>query len=215
MMRYLAFILGRHAARVLYPVCAVQAKAMLAELEYIEGKDSLAWAFGCLMASYRQRASPLAVGIVAAQLCVALAAGTFGFLHAYVGFENLRAKILLLAGQLPTPPPASFMHTIDSYSLEHWLWVFLVFAVCGVLHVMAALMMAIGSNERVLQLAIVIVGFDLVAPLVGSGHLSVPVIFQAIYIGLITLMAVVAAGFAWLWRWDERRLAATAFTTGF
>jgi hypothetical protein len=59
----------------------------------------------------------------------------------------------------------------------------------------------------------VIIGFDLVAPLVAS-TLAVPVIFQAIYVALITLMAVVAAAFAWLWRWDERRLAATAFTTG-
>jgi hypothetical protein len=213
MMRRIAFILGRHAARVLHPVSPVQARAMLAELEYAEGNDSLAWAFGCLMASYRQRASPLAVGILAAQLCVALVAGAFGFLHAYVSFENLRAKILLIAGNEPTPAPASFMHTIDAYPLEHWLWIFLVFTVGGMLHVVAALMMAIGSNGRVLQLAIVIVGFDLVAPLVASTH-TVPAIYQAIYIGLITLMAIVAAAFAWLWRWDERRLAATAFTTG-
>jgi hypothetical protein len=158
MMRRIAFVLGRHAARVLYPVSPVQAKAMLAELEYVEGNDSLAWAFGCLMTSYRQRANLVALGIVAAQLCVGLAAGAFGFLHAYVSFENLRAKILLLAGQLPTPAPGSFMHTIDSYSLDHWLWIFLVFTVGGMLHVMAAVMMAIGSNGRVLQLAIVIVG---------------------------------------------------------
>jgi hypothetical protein len=208
MTRYLALVLGRHAARVLHPASPVQARAMLAELEYVEDGDSLAWAFGCLMASYRQRASLLAVGIVAAQVCVALAAGAFGFLHVYVSFENLRAKILLLAGQLPAPAPASSMHTIDSYPLEHWLWIFLVFTVGGMLHVVAALMMAIGSNGRVLRLAIVIVGFDLVAPLVASTH-TVPAIYQAIYIGLITLMAIVAAAFAWLWRWDERRLAAT------
>jgi hypothetical protein len=196
MMRYLAFLLIRHAARVLHPAHPVQARAMLTELEYIEGKDSLAWAFGCVMASYRQRASLLAVAIVAAQLCVGLAAGGFGFLHVYVGFDNLRAKARFLAGQLQIPPS------------EHWLWLFLVFAVCGMLHVAAALMMAIGSSRRVLQLAIVIVGFYLVAAPAASGHLSVPVVFQAIYIGLITLLAAVAAGLAWLWRWEERRLAA-------
>src|SRR5688572_23328632 len=202
MMRRIAFVLGRHAARVLHPVSPIQARAMLAELDYIEDGDSVAWALGCLMASYRQRASLLAAGIVAAQLCVALAAGAFGFLHVYVSFENLRAKILLLAGQLPVPAPASSMHTIDSYPLEHWLWIFLVFTVGGMLHVMAALMMAIGSYGRVLRLAIIIVGVDLVAPVVAS-TLAVPAIFQAIYVGLITLMALVAAGFAWLWRWDE------------
>jgi hypothetical protein len=153
------------------------------------------------MASYRQRASALALAIVAAQVCVGLAAGAFGFLHVYVGFDSLRAKVLFLASQQPTPPP------------ENWLWLFLVFAVCGLLHVGAALMMAIGSSRRVLQLAIVIVGFYLVAAPVASGHLSVPVVFQAIYIGLIMLMAIVAAGLAWLWRWDERRLAGKAFTT--
>lgn len=209
MTRYLALVLGRHAARVLHPVNPVQATAMLTELDYIEESDSLAWAFGCLTASYRQRASLLAIGIVAAQLCVALAAGAFGFLHAYVSFENLRAKILLLAGQLPAPAPGSFMHMIDSYSLEHWLWIFLALTAGGMLHVMAALMMAIGSYGRVLRLAIVIVGVDLVAPLVAYGQ-AVPAIYQAIYIGLITLMAVVAAGFAWLWRWDERRMARLA-----
>lgn len=202
MMRYLALVLARHAARVLHPVRAVQAKAMLAELEYVEGRDSLAWALGCVMASYRQRASALAIAIAAAQVCVGLAAGAFGFLHVYVGFDNLRAKVLFLAGQLPNPPP------------EHWLRLFLMFAVCGMLHVAAALMMAVGSSRRVLQLAIVIVGFYLVAPLTGAGQLSVPLIFQAIYIGLITLMAAAAAGLAWLWRWDERRLSARASATG-
>lgn len=186
---------------------------MLAELEYVEDRNSLAWAFGCLMASYRQRANLLAAGIVAAQLLVALAAGAFGFLHAYASFGNLRAKILLLAGQPPVPAPGSFMHTIDSYPLEHWLWIFVVFTVGGVLHILAALMMAIGSNGKVLKLALVIVGFDLVAPFIAYAD-DVPAIFPAIYIGLITLMAVAAAGFAWLWRWDDRRLAAAAVTTG-
>ncbi len=212
MTRDLALVLGRHAARVVHSVNPVQARAMLAELDYIEGSASLAWAFGCLMASYRQRASLLAVGIVAAQLCVGLAAGAFGFLHAYVSFENLRAKILLLAGKAPTPPPGSFMYAIDSQPLEHWLWIFLLFAAGGVLHVIAAIMMAVGSNKRVMQLAIVIIVFDLVAPLVATHPVSV--IFPAIYIGLITLMALVAAAFAWFWRWDERRLVATTFTAG-
>lgn len=209
MTRPLALVLGRHAARVLYPVRPLQAKAMLAELDYVEDGDSLAWAFGCLMASYRQRMSLLAVGIVAAQLCVASAAGVFGFLHAYVSFENLRAKIMLLTGLQPSPAPGSFLYAIDSYPLEHWVWIFLVFTTGGMLHVIAAIMMAIGSNRKVLPLAIVIVAFDLVAPLAASPHL-VPAIFPAIYIGLITLMAIVAAGFVWLWRWDERRLAGTA-----
>lgn len=208
MMDRIAFALGRHAARVLHPVNPVQATAMLAELDYIE-KGALGWAFGCLMASYRQRANLLAVGIVAAQLCVGLAAGAFGFLHAYVSFENLRTKIQLLAGQLPAPAPGSFLHAIDAQPLEHWLGMFLAFTIGGMLHVMAALMMVIGSHRGVLRFAIVIIGVDLVAPLaVYQG--VIPAVYQAIYVGLITLMAIVAAGFAWLWRWDERRLSAAA-----
>ena len=65
-------------------------------------------------------------------------------------------------------------------------------------------MMAVGRNERVLQLAIVVVGCDLMMSLLGGwGGFIVP----AIYMGLITLMALVSAGLAWLWRWDERRMA--------
>lgn len=213
MMRRLALVLGRQAARVLHPANPVQARAMLAELDYLEGTASLAWAFGCLMASCRQRANLLAVCIVTAQSCVALAAGAFGFLHAYVSFENLRTKIMLIAGQGPAPSPGSFLYTINAQSLEHWLWMFLVFTAGGMLHVIAAIMMAIGSNRRVMQLAAVIVAFDLVAPLVASTH-PIPTIFPAIYVGLITLMALAAAAFAWLWRWDEQRLAATTFAAG-
>ena len=213
MMRHLALVIGRQAARVLHPANPVQARAMLAELDYVEGSASLAWAFGCLMASWRQRASLLAVGLITAQSCVALAAGAFGVLHSYVSFENLRAKILLLAGQAPAPPPGSFLYTINAQSLEHWLCMFLVFTAGGMLHIIAAIMMAIGSNRRVVQLAVVIVAFDLVAPFVASTH-PIPAIFPAIYIGLITLMALVAAAFACLWRWDEQRLAASTFTAG-
>jgi len=65
-------------------------------------------------------------------------------------------------------------------------------------------MMAIGRNDRVQQLALVVVGFDLLMPLsIGWGGFIVP----AIYMGLITLMAVVSAVLAWLWRWDEQRMA--------
>ena len=147
MMHRLALVLGRQAARVLHPANPVQARAMLAELDYLEGSASLAWAFGCLMASCRQRANLLAVCIVTAQSCVALAAGAFGFLHAYVSFENLRTKIMLIAGQGPAPSPGSFLYTINAQSLEHWLWMFLVFTAGGMLHVIAAILMAIGSRR--------------------------------------------------------------------
>jgi hypothetical protein len=116
-----------------------------------------------------------------------------------VGFATFRTEAPFLADRLPTPA-------------DDWLWLFLVFAICGALHVGAALMMAIGSSRRVLEFAMVTVGFYLLAPLVSAGHLSVPAIFQAIYIGLITLMGGVAAGLAWLRRWDERRWAQRAFT---
>jgi hypothetical protein len=214
MMRQLALVLGRQAARLLHPANPDQARAMLAELDYIEGSSALAWAFGCLIASWQQRASLLAVGIVAAQSSVGLAAGSFGFLHAYASFENLRSKVLLLAGQAPAPPPGSFLETIHAQSLEHWLCMFLMFSAGGMLHVIAAMMMVIGSNRRVVQLAAVIVAFDLVVPLVAATQV-IPSIFPLIYAGLIVQMALAAAAFAVLWRWDEQRLAASTCTAGF
>jgi hypothetical protein len=81
MIRRLALLLTRHAAQVLRAAGAPQAQAMLAELEYIHGWDALAWGFGCVLASYRQRAGVLAVAIVTAQLSVGLAAAVFGLLH--------------------------------------------------------------------------------------------------------------------------------------
>jgi hypothetical protein len=205
MMRRLAIALARHAAHVLHPANPVQARAMLAELDYVEGGAAPAWAFSCLIASYRQRASLLSLTIVAAQSCVALAAGAFGFLHIHFSFENLRTKLLLLANHAPTPP-GTFLHAINAQPLEHWLWMFLTFAAGGLMHIAAAIMMAIGKNRRVLQLAPVIIVFDLIAPLIAAPH-AISAIFPAIYIALITLMALVAACFAWLWRWDERRLS--------
>lgn len=209
MKRRLARSLVQHAARILHPVQPTQATAMLAELDYVTDEDASEWALGCLVASYRQRASALAIGLVIAQLCVALPAAVFGFLHAYVGFDNLRAKIMLLAGALPPPAPESFLYAIHARPLEHWLTISVVFAIGGALHVLAATMMAIGNNRKVLPLAIVVVALDLVAPMAVASH-SVAPVATAIYIGLITLMAIAAAAFAWLWRWEERRSAAGA-----
>src|SRR5262245_37204617 len=75
---HIARLLGRHAARVLQPVRPKQSMAMYAELEHLDGYAALGWAIGCLAASYRLRGSLIAVGLVAARLCVAAAAGLFG-----------------------------------------------------------------------------------------------------------------------------------------
>jgi len=200
--QHLALLLGRHAARVLHPVRPKQAMAMYAELEHLDGYPALGWAIDCLAASYRLRASLIAVGVVAARLCVAAAAGLFGLMHVMLSTANLWTKILAIAGE--AHHRTEFVRTVDSLPLEHWVWQFLMLTALGVLHVMAALMMAIGRNDRVQQLALVVVGFDLLMPLsIGWGGFIVP----AIYMGLITLMAVVSAVLAWLWRWDEQRMA--------
>jgi hypothetical protein len=178
--------------------------AMYAELEHLEGNKALSWALSCLAASYRLRASFLAVAIVSARLCVAAAAGLFGLIHVVSSSANLWTKILIMTDSVPEHYRAALIRSIDAQSLGHWFWIFLMFSALGFLHVMAALMMAIGRNDWVLKLAIVVVGFDLVVPFAGMGAFTAP----AIYMGLITLMALVSAALAWLWRWDERRMAA-------
>lgn len=201
---HLARLLGRHAARVLEPVRPKQSMAMYAELEHLDGYAALGWAIGCLAASYRLRASLIAVGVVAARLCVAAAAGLFGAMHVMLSSANLWKKILAIAGEAPDAARATLVRSVDSLPLEHWVWQFVMLSALGLLHVMAAIMMAIGRDDRVLKLAMVVVAFDLMMPLtVGWGGLIVP----AIYMGLITLMGVVSAGLAWLWRWDEQRMA--------
>lgn len=200
---HIARLLGRHAARVLQPVRPKQSMAMYAELEHLDGYAALGWAIGCLAASYRLRGSLIAVGLVAARLCVAAAAGLFGAMHMMLGSANLCQKILVIAGEAPNPAHATLVRNVDSLPLGHWAWQFLMLWALGLLHVMAAMMMAIGRDDRVLKLAMVVVAFDLMMSLTVSwGGLIVP----AIYMGLITLMGVVSAGLAWLWRWDEQRM---------
>jgi hypothetical protein len=183
--------------------------AMYAELEHLEGAKALSWALGCVAASYRQRASFLTAMIVGARLGVAMAAGAFGLVHVTSSSTHLWAKTRLIAGQTLDVHRMEYVRAIDAQPLEHWVWLFLVASTLGALHLAAALMMAAGRNDRVLKLAVVIVGADLSMPFVGMGALTLP----AIYMGLITLMALASSGLAWLWRWDERRMTqASAFS---
>jgi hypothetical protein len=203
MLHALALMVGQHAARILHPVRPVQAIAMFAELEHLEGAEAMAWALGCLSASYRLRASFLAVAIVGARLGVATTAGLFGLVHVLSSSRHLWTKTQLITGEALATHRMEYIRAIDARPLEHWLWLFLTASTLGLLHLAAALMMATGRNDRVLKLAIVIVGFDLIMPLAGMGEFTLP----ALYMGLITLMALVSSGLAWAWRWDERRVA--------
>ncbi len=205
MLHALALIFGRYAARILHPVRPTQALAMYAELEHLRGAKALAWALGCLAASCRLRANFAAVAIVGARLSVAAAAGLFGCVHVMAGSKHLGTKIQIITGGVEAPCRTEIICTIASQPLGHWIWMFLAFSTLGLLHVLASLLMAVGRNESLLKLAIVIVGVDLTMPLAGMGGDTLP----AIYIGLIMLMAVVSASLAFLWRWDERRIALT------
>ncbi len=203
MLQALALILGRYAARILHPVRPTQAMAMFAELEHLKGAKALAWALGCLAASCRLRANFITVAIVGARLCVAAAAGVFGCVHVMASSKHLWTKIQIITGGVPAPCRIEITCTIASQPLGHWVWMFVMFSTLGLLHVLASLLMAAGRNDLVLKLAIVIVGADLLLPFAGMGGIALP----AIYIGLIMLMAFVSVGLAFLWRWDERRIA--------
>ncbi len=203
MLHALALTLGRYAARILDPVRSTQAMAMFAELEHLKGAQALAWALGCLAASCRLRASFIAVGIVGARLCIATAAGLFGFVHVIASSSHLWTKIQIITGGVQAPCRAEITCTIASQPLGHWIWMFLIFWTLGLLHVLASALMATGRNESMLKLAIAIVGVDLVMPFAGMSGSSLPVL----YIGLIMLMAFASFGLAFLWRWDERRIA--------
>lgn len=209
MLQAIALLFGRHAARVLYPVRPVQAMAMYAELAQLEGAEALAWAFGFLAASYRLRASFLAVAIFSARLGVATTAGLFGFVHVMSSSANLWTKIQLITSDAPASTRTEFIRSIDAQPLEYWTGIFLTASTLGLLHLAAALLMATGRNDGVLKLAIVIVGVDLIIPLAGMGAFAL----AAIYMGLITLMALVSSGLAWLWRWDERQMAQTSLSS--
>ena len=163
----------------------------------------MAWALGCLVASCRLRANFIAVAIVGARLCVAAAAGVFGCVHVVASSKHLLTKIQIITGGVQAPCRIEITCTIASQPLDHWIWMFLMFSTLGLLHVMASLLMAVGRNELVLKLAIVIVAVDLALPFAGMSGITL----SAIYIGLIVLMAFVSAGLAFLWRWDERRIA--------
>jgi hypothetical protein len=201
-MRKLALLLGGWAARLIHPVRPTQALAMYAEIENLPDREALVWALGCLAAACRLRASLLAALIVGARLCVALAAGLFGYVHVWASTNNLWFKLQIMSGASPKIP-ASFISSLNSQPLDYWVWICVMFSALGLLHLVAAAMMAIGRNDRVLQLLVVVVGFDLLMSMAGLGGFTLP----AVYMGLITLMALVSAGLAWLWRWDERRMA--------
>jgi hypothetical protein len=203
-MRELALLLGGWAARLIHPVRPTQALAMYAEIENLPDREALVWALGCLAAACRLRASLLAAMIVGARLCVAAAAGLFGYVHVWSSTHNLWSKLQLMSGVSPKLP-ASFISSLNSQPVDHWVRICVIFSALGLLHLVAASMMALGRNDRVLQLSAVVVGFDLLMPLAGMSGFALP----AIYMGLITLMALVSAGLAWLWRWDERRMALT------
>ncbi|HEV7694177.1 MAG TPA: hypothetical protein VGO52_25305 [Hyphomonadaceae bacterium] len=203
-MRQLALILGGWAARLMHPVRPTQALAMYAEIENLPDRAALVWALGCLAAACRLRASLLAALIVGARLCVALAAGLFGYVHVWSSTHNLWFKLQIMSGVSPKLP-ASFINGLNSQPIDHWVWICVMFSTLGILHLIAAAMMALGRNDKVLQLSVVVIGLDLLMSVAGLGGLTL----SAIYIGLITLMALVSAGLAWLWRWDERRMALT------
>jgi hypothetical protein len=202
-MRAFALLIGRHAARVMDPVRPVQAAAMYAEIENLDDREALAWALGCLAASYQARASFMAVAIIGARLCVATAAGAFGLFHLAISFQNIWMKLASMNG-LPLPGRAEYLEIIATHPLDYYLRVFGVLSVVGLSHVIAALLMAAGRNDRVQQAAVVIVIIEvLMAPAVGTAG----PLMAMIYIFLITLMAVTSSGLTWLWRRDMQRMA--------
>lgn len=202
-MRKLALFLGRHAARVIEPIRPTQAAAMYAEIETLEDRKSLGWALGCVAASYRQRASVAAVGVVSTRLCVAAAAGAFGLLHIAITGMNLWLKITRENGAATPGLPAAHTQGLDALPFDYWLGHFAVLGLLGGLHTAAAAMMAVGRYQRVVQIAIAIAAFELLMTLMRWNGLTLP----GRYLTLTALLAASALALDWLWRWDERRLA--------
>lgn len=202
-VRALALCLGRHAARVLHPVKPEQAMAMYAELEHLDGWRALGWAGGCVAAAYRQRASVVAMAVVSARLCVALAAGAFGLLHVVLSISSLWLKLAMMLGASLDHVSPARLRLIAAGPVEHWLVVVGVLGALGVLHMAAAVTLAVGRNDRVCRYAIALVIFEVVIGVFGLPGMTLP----TIYVGLALMMALASSGLAWLWLWDERRMA--------
>jgi hypothetical protein len=205
-MRTLALLLGEWAARLMHPVRPQQALAMHAEIENLPDREALAWALGCVVAACRQRASLLGLAVVSARLCVALAAGAFGVLHVVVGSINLWVKLAVMSGLPVHGQSDGYMQPIQTMSMNATLESFAVLFSLGLLHIAAALMMAIGRNDWVHRLALAVIGLLLVFALFDVARIAWPMI----YVVLITMMATTSSGLAWLWKWDERRMARLA-----
>ena len=204
-MRSLALFIGRHAARVIDPVWPDQAAAMYAEIENLDDRAALGWACGCLAAAYGQRASVTAIAVVSARLCVALAAGAFALAHFIYCIANLWLKIGLMTGASFADVSPARLRFIAEAPLEHWLASFVVIGALGTLHAAAAIMLAMGRNDRVCRYALVLVVMQVAVGMLGLSGVTWPVI----YVGLTLMMALASSGLAWLWMWDERRMART------
>jgi hypothetical protein len=178
---------------------------MYAEIENLPDREALAWALGCVMAACRQRASLLGLAVVSARLCVALAAGAFGFIHVLMGSMNLWFKLAVVSG-MEVNASQSYLEVLRETPLDYWLTNFAVLMSIGLLHVFAALMMAVGRNDWVHRLALAVIGLTLTISLFRLGGFGL----SMIYIVLITMMATTSSGLSWLWRWDERRMARLA-----
>src|SRR5262249_38126517 len=160
---------------------------------------ALTWALGCLAAALRQRASFLAVMVVSARLCIALAAGAFGAAHVAIGGSNLSFKLAQMAGVTLHGLTRTPLEWLQPVALIHWLGSFATMGFLGGLHIAAAMMLAVGRHDWVHRLALGIIVLELAFALFGASGFT----FPAIYLVLITMMAVASSILAWLWAWDE------------
>lgn len=204
MMRALALLVGRHAARVIAPIRPEQAAAMYAELEHVEGGwPAMKWACGCLTAAYRQRASVVAIAVVGARLGVALAAGLFGLMHLVVAITAAWFKLQAIAGADLRVLGQWWTRSVQESSVEQIALLCCVLGVIGAVHVVAAVMLALGRNDRVCRYAIALIVME-----VAFGALRLPgMTLPTIYVVLALMMALASSGLFWLWAWDERRMA--------
>jgi len=202
-MRQLALLLGGWAARLIQPVRPTQALAMYAEIENLPDREALVWSIGCIAAALRQRASFLAVMVVSARLCVALAAGLFGLVHVWASSMNLWLKVAQLSGTQVSGLTRYHAETIQALPLDHWAWNFATMSTLGGLHIAAALMLAVGQNNLVRQMALGVVVLETAYALLGISGLTL----SMIYLVLITMMGAASAILAWLLAWDVRRMS--------
>jgi len=208
-MRHLALVLGGWAARLMHPVRPTQALAMYAEIETLGDREALAWSVGCLAAALRQRASFLAVMVISARLCVALVAGLFGLVHVMASSSNLWLKLVQLSGTPLSGLTRYHADSLQSWPLDHWAWSFATMSTLGGLHIAAAAMLAVGQNTRVHQLALGVAALEMAYAFLGINGLTLSII----YLVLIGMMVAATSILAWLWAWDERRMAKGARLT--